>query len=538
MKPPSSHTRTTNRDPMSGTTDAQTEMGPKQPLPQAPLRRSNRRSWDSTQLIITSLVALSVAMMGLAVALALLYRSDLILPGVEALDVDLGGKTTAKATIALQQNWARRLIVLYADNTTYAVTPAALGIMLDAEATAQAAHQQGRSLGSIEAMRRGEARITVRPVWVVDRTIAEANLRALASRFDLSPVDAGISVVNGGVEVIPPAPGRALDVAASVAWLEQHADRVVAEGRLDLATAPVQPAIGDVSAAVAQASQLLANPLSIRAYDPITDETLAWTIPPDVWGTWLNVGIDAGDSTNLNWELDAERAEAGLAAQMVMPSPDRHLDWPRAVVAVRDALAIRSWYVQLRVYHQQQQHTVAEGETLASIALDYGIPYPWIQQANPGVGDALHVDQVLTLPSPDVFLPLPVVENKRIVVSLGEQQMRAYENGAIKWEWPVSTGIPSTPTSPGVFQIQSHEPNAYASSWDLWMPHFMGIYRPVPTSVFMNGFHGFPARGGSQLLWTSNLGRPVTYGCILLSTENGATLYEWAEEGVIVEIQP
>ena len=538
MKPPWSRTRTTNHDPMSGTTDAQARMRAKQPLPQAPLRRSNQRSRDSTQLVITSLVALSVAMMGLAVALALLYYSDLILPGVEALDVDLGGKTTAKAAVALQQNWARRLIVLYADDTTYAITPSALGIILDAAATAQAAHKQARSMGSIEAMLQGEVRITVRPLWVVDRTIAEANLRALASRFDVPPVDAGISVVNGGIEVILPTPGRALDVAASVAWLEQHSDRVVAEGRLDLVAAPVQPAVGDVSAAAAQASQMLANPLSVHAYDPITDETLAWTIPPDVWGTWLNVGIDVGDSTSLNWELDAQRAEAGLAAQMVMPGPDRDLDWPRAVVAVRDAIAIRSWYVHLRVYHHDQQHTVAEGETLASIAYDHGIPYPWIQQANPGVGDALYVSQVLTIPSPDVFLPLPVVENKRIVVSLGEQKMRAYENGAVKWEWPVSTGIPSTPTSPGVFQIQSHEPNAYASSWDLWMPHFMGIYRPVPTSDFMNGFHGFPARGGAQLLWTSSLGRRVTYGCIMVSTENAATLYEWAEEGVVVEIQP
>ena len=65
-------------------------------------------------------------------------------------------------------------------------------------------------------------------------------------------------------------------------------------------------------------------------------------------------------------------------------------------------------------------------------------------------------------------------------------------DGQLKWEWPASTGIDSSPTAPGVFQIQSHEPNAYAGNWDLWMPSFMGIYRPVPTSEFMNGFHGFP----------------------------------------------
>jgi lipoprotein-anchoring transpeptidase ErfK/SrfK len=70
------------------------------------------------------------------------------------------------------------------------------------------------------------------------------------------------------------------------------------------------------------------------------------------------------------------------------------------------------------------------------------------------------------------------------------------------------------------------------------MPNFMGIYRPVPSSDFMNGFHGFPTRGGSTLLWTGDLGHPVTYGCILISTENAAALYEWAEAGVVVEVRP
>ncbi len=63
------------------------------------------------------------------------------------------------------------------------------------------------------------------------------------------------------------------------------------------------------------------------------------------------------------------------------------------------------------------------------------------------------------------------------------------------------------------------------------MPWFMGIYRPVPGQEFMNGFHGFPSRDRRQLLWTKNLGHRVTYGCILLSTENAKLLYDWAEPG-------
>jgi lipoprotein-anchoring transpeptidase ErfK/SrfK len=128
------------------------------------------------------------------------------------------------------------------------------------------------------------------------------------------------------------------------------------------------------------------------------------------------------------------------------------------------------------------------------------------------------------------------VENKRVKISISQQRMQAYEEGQVKWDWQVSTGIASSPTSPGIFQVQSHDPNAYAGNWNLWMPWFMGIYRPVPSQDFMNGFHGFPSRDQQQLLWTRNLGHPVTYGCILLSTDNAKLLYDWAPEGTIVEI--
>jgi lipoprotein-anchoring transpeptidase ErfK/SrfK len=68
------------------------------------------------------------------------------------------------------------------------------------------------------------------------------------------------------------------------------------------------------------------------------------------------------------------------------------------------------------------------------------------------------------------------------------------------------------------------------------MPYFMSIYEAVPG--FYNGIHGFPSRGNAQVIWENALGRPVTYGCILLSTANAQTLYAWAEDGVVVEIQP
>jgi LysM repeat protein len=499
----------------------------------------HRSDWGHWGLVWVggSLALLALAAMA-AITLALLYGSDLIMPGVQTLGVELGGKRKAEAVTLLQQNWQGRTIILDASDTTWPVTPPMLGIMLDAEATAQIAYQQGRSLATLKDVLKAKGHVNISPVWRLDPTIAEANLRALAPQFDVPPADAGLQVVDGRVETTPAAWGRALDVTATVLWLEENGIQVIDQGRAKLLMVPVQPAITDVSAAVAQANQLLADPLSIRGYDPITDQTQMWTVAPDVWGTWLSLGVDPGDSPRLNWELNVEKAQTFLQAQAAVLGSDRYLDLGEATTAIKDAIAAQTSDVRVRIYHHERQHSVQSGETLSSIARDYGMPYPWIQEANPGVGDALYSGQILTIPSPDVLLPLPVIENKRIVVSLSQQKMWVYENGSLKWEWPLSTGISSSPTSPGVFQIQTHEPNAYASNWNLWMPYFMGIYRPVPTSDFMNGFHGFPTRNGSTLLWTGDLGHPVTYGCILISTENAISLYEWAEEGVVVEVRP
>ncbi|MDH4136580.1 MAG: L,D-transpeptidase family protein [Anaerolineae bacterium] len=502
-----------------------------QPRPRP--RRSNWRLWGLV-LLGESLVLLAAAV----IIAFLLYRSDLILPGVETLSVELGGMSKAEAAILLQQHWQSQTIILDASDTIWTVTPALLGMTLHAEATAQVAHRQGRSLATLQDTLKAGGHVAILPIWELDPAVAEANLQTLAPQLDVPPVDAGLRVVADRVEATPSQAGRALDVAATVAWLKQNAAQVFTGRRLPLAMVPIPPAVTDASAVLAQANQLLVSPLSIHAYDPITDEKLAWTVAPDVWGTWLSLGVDPADSAQLHWDLNTEQVQAFLAEQATTLGPDRYLALDEAITAVQDAIAVPNWDVPLRIYHHEWQHIVQSGDTLSKLARDYGIPYPWIQQANPDMGDTLYAGQALTIPSPDALLPLPVVENKRIVVSLSEQKMWAYENGALKWQWPVSTGIPSSPTAPGVFQVQTHEPNAYASQWDLWMPHFLGIYQPVPASDFMNGFHGFPTRGRSQLLWTNDLGHPVTYGCILISTENAVALYEWAEEGVVVEVRP
>jgi len=141
----------------------------------------------------------------------------------------------------------------------------------------------------------------------------------------------------------------------------------------------------------------------------------------------------------------------------------------------------------------------------------------------------------LNIPSKDDLLPLPVVPNKRIIISITHQRLQVYENGQQIAVHKISTGIDRSPTQPGVFQVQEHEMNAYASVWDLYMPHWLGIYEAWPG--FMNGIHGLPTLSNGRRLWANILGSPASYGCIILDLPAAEWLYGWAEEGVVVEIR-
>lgn len=509
---------------------------PRQYAPQShrlPARQETRRF--NRWWVIVPLVGMFMMVMALCVAVTLgvglIYNSG-ILPRVSAAGVSLGGLSQAEAEALLTSEWDT--ITLRDGERTWTFNPAELGITLDAAATAQAAYAQGRGEGNI--MRALLSGAEVAPVIRVDLTQAASALNDLAPQFAVAPVNAGIELVNGEVLPTLPQDGRALNIEGMIDLLRGDVAAALADGTMELPMVRVVPQISDSTPMITQARALLANPLRIFAYDPIEDTTDEWRVAPQEWSEWLTATADPTSSTGLALALNEAAFSTYLARQNTALGNARYINTGEGLAAMQAALARGVTDTTLRVYHHDRQHTIQAGDTLLKIAWAYGVPYPWIQQANPGLGEALTIGQTITIPSADNFLDYPPVPNKRIVVSMSEQRTRVYENGQLKWDWLSSTGIQDSPTWPGVYQIILHDPNAYASRWNLQMPWFMGVYRPVPGDDFTNGFHGFPTRGGSQLLWTNNLGTRVTYGCILLSSENAKLLYDWAEEGVVVEI--
>jgi LysM repeat protein len=498
-------------------------------------------------------ISLLLGLLLLILSVVAFYSLRRIMPGVRCLGLDLGGMTRSQAAAMLEANWQERRVYLDTgehgvEDAERLVSPLELGLRLDTEATVEAALRRGWTLARLGARKRGQEAFEVEPTVVYDAAAVLRQLERVRAEVYLEPTPEVLRLGKGRVEVVPPRQGRALDVGATARRLQGAPVKVVQAGYLELAVEAVKAPDLDLAAVAEQANRWLTHALLVEVFDPIAGETLRWRVEPAGWSAWVGLALDddrlAEGAAALEWSLDVSAARAALEEQLAawvaggQLFPSAYVDLDAAAALVRDAVLKEGWLVHLRAYHHGSQHTVRSGETLASIAREVGIPYPWLQEANPGVGDNLQVGQVIEVPSPDVLLPLPVVEEKRIVVSISEQRMWAYQDGEVVWEWVVSTGIPSSPTAPGVFQVQSHDGTAYAASWDLWMPYFVGIYRPVPSSSFMNGFHGFPTRDGATLLWTGNLGYPVTFGCILLDTRNAELLYGWAEEGVVVEIQP
>ncbi|HEY6072747.1 MAG TPA: L,D-transpeptidase, partial [Anaerolineales bacterium] len=64
--------------------------------------------------------------------------------------------------------------------------------------------------------------------------------------------------------------------------------------------------------------------------------------------------------------------------------------------------------------------------------------------------------------------------SKYILVDISEQHLYAYENSELLYSFIASTGM-NNATATGNFAVQSKIPNAYGSTWNIWMPNWLGI---------------------------------------------------------------
>jgi L,D-transpeptidase catalytic domain len=100
------------------------------------------------------------------------------------------------------------------------------------------------------------------------------------------------------------------------------------------------------------------------------------------------------------------------------------------------------------------------------------------------------------------------------------QQMTVFADGALRWQWRVSTGRPGRDTPSGTFRAFRMEAEHYSKEFD---------DAPMPHSIFFtkvgHAVHGY--------LDTRHLGEPASHGCVRLDPANAAKLYALVQqEGV------
>ncbi len=482
-----------------------------------------------------------LALAGTLLALSLLAFASVyagqgrIFPGVWVAGVHVGGLTEEEAKEALLLGWGRDVVLRLVDLDRYwEATPAELGLSLNAEQAVTAA----RSVGMAGIPFGWD----VEPEIETDYITAQNYLLDLVTDVEVAPANASFSMDDQRLVGVRGRVGKILEVGQTMANLIGNSAAVVQHRQLELVSRPLVPDVIDPAPYLEEVRELIRRPFQMIGYDPYLDDTVVWETTTETFVSWLEVE-DFGPTLREETFLPFFHAQNATLNPPRTADP-RYLDQVDTLEKMRRAIASRSPNVQLRIRYRPTHYVVERGDRGFFISRKTGIPYFLIEEVNRDYDmDFLYPGDVLNLPSRDVAVPLDPVRNKRIIVDLTYQRLTAYENGRPVFNWNVSSGIEGNPTSPGVYQILTHDEIAHGSSFNLcgsqgcgqWkMNWFMGVYEVRPG--LMNGFHGAVELPNGALLNNGIVGVPATYGCIMSVDDNARSLYDWAEVGTLVEV--
>jgi lipoprotein-anchoring transpeptidase ErfK/SrfK len=177
-------------------------------------------------------------------------------------------------------------------------------------------------------------------------------------------------------------------------------------------------------------------------------------------------------------------------------------------------------------------HIVEAGEELGLIAKRYNVSISDVAALN-GIDDPnlIYPGQSLTIPAPGEYAPsaaeappAPSASGRSILVSISNQRIYAYENGALVHSHLTSTGLPDTPTVLGDYHVYVKH-----TATDMSGP---GYYLPgVPYTMYF--YQGYAIHG---TYWHNNFGRPMSHGCVNLPVEEAAWFFDFATVGTLVRV--
>ena len=479
---------------------------------------------------LTTIVAVSA----LVFFLGSYMVSGRIFPNVLALGLPLSELTVEQAAQKIEAHWRGgvEIDITVDGELLQTMKPQALGLSIDAWAMAESAKAAG-----IAGIPFGAH---IAPAVTVSHAKAQSVLLDMTEDIFLRHYEAGYKWSGGSLIAVPGRRGRHLDVTGSLQLLKDQIESVVAYGRFELSTIAINPTVLDSSPFLDEALVFLDGGLRIRGYDPFKDQTMAFSVNDQLAAEWLIAGENGLSVRENAFRAFVDEENATLVAG------GRYIDELEAKEKLQQALNDGNPDILLRLKYLPATYQVERQDRGYSIGRKQGIPFEFIQEANPTVNwNQLVIGQEVQVPSRDNLIPEDPVPHKRIVVDLETQWLLAFDNKQLIFSWPISSGREGAPTYPGIFQILTHNEVASGGSYALcneagtncnhWkMKWFMGIYEVVPG--LMNGFHGAVELPNGGFLGGGGVYEPTTFGCIMSLDSKAELLYDWAETGTMVEI--
>jgi vancomycin resistance protein YoaR len=266
-------------------------------------------------------------------AFAMRY-TDTIYPNIYAMSVNLSGMTVDEAAAALvgQFTYDEEAVFTFRDGDRFwQMTATELGVMFDARATAERAFALGHGgdmtrdlMAAAGAWFNGRS---VAPVVNYDQSVAVARLQAIADEIDRYPQDATLTLNNGQATTTPSLTGRQVDIAATLARLDEIVMRLGTGAEIGLVIHETPPAIYETFGAAQRVQTALSAPINITATDAQGAPLGPWTITTDQIAALLSVQlVDNGDGTRqyaVSVDMSAfEEALAALAPGLITPPVD------------------------------------------------------------------------------------------------------------------------------------------------------------------------------------------------------------------------
>jgi vancomycin resistance protein YoaR len=266
-------------------------------------------------LMVTGGVLLIGTLAALIFAFQLRY-SNLVMPGVAASGVALGGMTRDEARTALLNSFRYDDQVVFTfryGDQFWQFTAGELGVGFDVEATLDQAFGAGRGASVVTNLAQ-QASIWlngrgIAPVIRYDQNTTLAAIQSIAAEINRPAADATLRIEGTSVITTPGQSGRVLDTSVTLTQIDEAIRTMRPGGELLLTVNEAPPTVWEAETAAAKVRAALSGPVTLVADSPAGAGPLGpWTATPEQIRAVLSLTLVSNGDGTQSYDVDVNTA--------------------------------------------------------------------------------------------------------------------------------------------------------------------------------------------------------------------------------------